>query len=172
MIALENSRGCLGVGSIVEQRKLIGLEGVVNWLPTPGQPHLIRLLSATCIMSAAVVLQMGFAVFLGLPGFSILLFAVFACAVLFDHGTGYYASALALIGAYFDLRLLQYNVPTLFGEIIFAVLCAAAALFGEALRGALERSVASERTTRILLTELQHRTQNTLSIIVAKLIVI
>jgi two-component system, sensor histidine kinase PdtaS len=169
MLPFENSRGRGGVGLTMEQRKLIGLEGVVDWLPASGQPHFVRVLSATCIMAAAVVLQMAFAVFLGLPGLSILLFAVFACAVLFDHGTGYYASALALIASYFELWLLEYQFPTLFGEIIFALLCAAAALFGEALRGALERALASDRTTRILLRELQHRTQNTLSIIVALL---
>src|SRR5690348_5328463 len=115
MFPLQNSRACLGVGSSMEQRKLMGLEGMVDWLPASGQPHFIRLLSATCIMGAALVLQVGFAAFLGLPGLSILLFAVFACAVLFDHGTGYYASALALIGAYFDLRLVQSPVPTLVG---------------------------------------------------------
>ncbi len=153
----------------MEQRKLLGLEGMVDWLPPSGQPLAIRLLSATCIMGVAFVLVWGFDRFLGLPGLSILLFAVFACAVLFDHGTGYYASALAIIAAFFNLQALKYRVPTLLGEIIFALVCAAAALFGEALRGALERAVAAERTARTLLAELQHRTQNTLSIIVALL---
>jgi two-component sensor histidine kinase len=166
----ENSRGRRSVSVLVmEQRKLVGLEGMVDWLPRSGQPLTIRLLSATCIMGVAVILELAFAQFFGLPGLSILLFAVFACTVLFDHGTGYYASALAIIAAYFNLRLLEYLVPTLLGEIIFALVCAAAALFGEALRAALERALAAERTTRILLGELQHRTQNTLSIIVALL---
>jgi two-component system, sensor histidine kinase PdtaS len=156
-------------GLIMEQRKLVGLEGVVDWLPRSGQPLVIRLASATCIMAVAVVLEWGLALYLGLPGLSLLLFAVFVCAVVFDHGTGYYASAIAIIAAYFQLHALEYRVPTLLGEITFALLCAAAALFGEALRSAMERALAGERTTRTLLAELQHRTQNTLSIIVALL---
>ncbi len=124
----------------MELRELLGLEAVIGWLPRSGQPIAIRLVSATCIMGIAFVLELLSARFLGLPGLSILLFAVFACAVAFDHGTGYYASALAIIAAYFKLRALEFQTPTLLGEVVFALVCAAAALFGEALRSALDLS--------------------------------
>jgi two-component sensor histidine kinase len=153
----------------MEQPRVAGLEAITEWLPGSAQPLAIRLVSATCIMGVAFVLELLSARFLELPGLSILLFAVFLCAIAFDHGTGYYASALAIIAAYFKLRTLEFQVPTLLGEIVFALVCAAAALFGEALRSALERAVAAERTAHILLRELEHRTQNNLSVTLALL---
>lgn len=153
----------------MRQRELAGMERVIEWLPRSGQPSQIRLAWATAIMGVAFLLQFGFARFLGLPGLSILLFAVFASAVVFNHGTGYYASALAIISEYYTSSFSAYRVPTLPGIVVFSVVCVASALFGEALRSALERAVAAERTTNILLREVQHRTQNTLSIMVALL---
>jgi two-component sensor histidine kinase len=50
---------------------------------------------------------------------------------------------------------------------VFGFACFGVAVLGEALRNALERAVRAERTSHILLRELQHRTQNTLAIIVA-----
>jgi two-component sensor histidine kinase len=153
----------------MNEREVIRIGRVIGWLPRAGQPAWLRLAFATGIMGAAFLLELAFAYVLGLPGLSILLFAVFICAVVFDHGTGFYAGALAIAAAYHTLASLQYWAPSLPGTIIFALVCVAVALFGEGLRKALERAIAAERTTNLLLRELQHRTHNTLSIIVALL---
>jgi two-component sensor histidine kinase len=153
----------------MRERELVGLERIVGWLPASGQPLWIRLVSATLVMALTFALELALARFVGLPGLSFLLIGVFVCAVVFDHGTGFYAGVLAIVGAYYTLLLLRYAISTLPGAIMFSLLCAGVALFGEAVRQALERAVAAERTANLLLRELQHRTQNTLSIIVALL---
>jgi two-component sensor histidine kinase len=146
-----------------------GLERIIYWLPQADQPLAARFFGATAIMAVAIGLELGFGKFLGLPGLTILLFAVFLVAVVFDHGTGFYASALAIVSGYYTFGLFGYPAPTLAGTMTFSVVCAAAALFGEALRSALERSEARERASDIFLRELEHRVQNTLSMIVALL---
>jgi two-component sensor histidine kinase len=153
----------------MKQRELVGLERIIAWLPRTGQPLVVRFLGATALMAAAFAVELGFAHFLRLPGLSILLFAIFVSAVTFDHGTGFYAGALAIVAAYYSFTALEYQVPTLPGAVVFSLLCVATALFGEALRSALERAVAGERASTIFLRELQHRVQNTLSMMVALL---
>jgi two-component sensor histidine kinase len=139
------------------------------WLPATGQPFAVRFASATALTGAAFALELGFAKFLGLPGLFILLSAVFLCAVLFDHGTGLYSGALAIVAGYYTLVTIHHLMLGLSGAVIFALVCALVAVCGEALRKALERAVAAERRANILLRELQHRTQNTLAIIVGLL---
>jgi two-component sensor histidine kinase len=153
----------------MEHRELAGMERVIEWLPRTGQPFAVRFAASTAIMALAFVISLAFAVFLDLPALSVLLFGVFSCAVIFNHGTGYYAGALAILAATFTNHLLEYPGPTLAGAIVFSLVCGAVALFGEALRKALERAVDAERMTNILFRELQHRTHNTLAVIVSLL---
>jgi two-component system, sensor histidine kinase PdtaS len=103
-----------------------------------------------------------------LPGLSLLLTGVFVTAICYDHGTGFYAGALAIVAAYFSVSHLAF-APTPSGMMVFALLCFGVAVFGEALRKALQRSMLSARTSEMLLEELQHRTKNTLGIIDALL---
>jgi hypothetical protein len=97
-----------------------------------------------------------------------LLAGVFIAAISYDHGTGFYAGAIAIIAAYFSVSHLAF-APTPLGMIVFSLLCFGVAVFGEALRNALHRSTLAARTSEILLEELQHRTKNTLAIIDALL---
>jgi uncharacterized membrane protein len=129
------------------------------WLPATGQPLATRYVSATAITGAAFALELGFAKLLGLPGLFILLSAVFICAVLFDHGTGFYSGALAVVAGYYTLTTIHHLMLGLSGAIIFALVCALIAVCGEALRKALEGAVAAERAANIFLRELQHRSK-------------
>jgi two-component system, sensor histidine kinase PdtaS len=153
----------------MSEQKLVGLERAILWLPKPEQPFAIRFAAATAVMALAIVLQMALALYTSLPGLSLLLAGVFVCAVAFDHGTGIYASILAVIFGYVSFTEGFAHFPTAAGTVAFGLVCFAVAAFGEALRKALERAVQAERTSQILLRELQHRTQNTLNMIVALL---
>jgi len=128
----------------------------------------LRFGGATIIMFIVVVGQIILERASGLPGLSLLLAGVFITAISYDHGTGFYAGAIAIIAAYFSISQLA-SAPTPLGMIVFSLLCFGVAVFGEALRKALHRSMLAARTSDILLEELQHRTKNTLSIIDALL---
>jgi len=145
-----------------------GMERALAWMPAASQPLALRFGGATAIMLVLVAAQVILERATGLPGLSLLLTGVFVTAVSYDHGTGFYAGVLAIIAGYFSLSHFTAT-PTASGMIAFALLCFGVAVFGEALRKALERSLLSARTSAVLLEELQHRTQNTLGIIDALL---
>ena len=145
-----------------------GMERVLVWLPAPGRPLALRFAGATVIMLIVVVGQVILERATAIPGLSLLLTGVFITAISYDHGTGFYAGAIALVAAYFSVAHLAF-APTMSGMVVFALLCFGVAIFGEALRKALQRSMLSARTSEMLLEELQHRTQNTLGIIDALL---
>lgn len=141
---------------------------MLDWLPPPGQPLAVRFAGASVIMLVVLTGQLILERTTGLPGLSLLLAGVFITAVSYDHGTGVYAGAIAIIAGYFSVAHLPF-APTAAGMVIFAVLCFGMAIFGEELRKALQISKFSARTNEVLLQEVQHRTKNTLAIIDALL---
>lgn len=145
-----------------------GMERVLEWLPASGQPTPLRFAGATVIMLVVVTAQTVLERTTGLPGLALLLTGVFITAISYDHGTGFYAGAIGVVAAYFSISHVAFT-PTPAGMVTFALLCFGVAIFGEALRKALARSILSARTSEILLEELQHRTKNTLAIIDALL---
>jgi two-component system, sensor histidine kinase PdtaS len=144
----------------------LGMERVLEWLPVPGQPLALRFGGATVIMIVVIAGQIILERATGLPGLSLLLSGVFITAISYDHGTGFYAGVFAIIAGYFSV---SHFAPTPSAMVVFALLCFGVAIFGEALRKALQRSMLSARTSEMLLEELQHRTKNTLGIIDALL---
>jgi two-component sensor histidine kinase len=144
------------------------MERVLAWLPAPGQPLAVRFAGATVVMLVIVLGQIILERATGLPGLSLLLTGVFITAVSYDHGTGFYAGVIAIVAGYFSVAHLPF-APTAAGMAVFALLCFGVAIFGEALRKALQRSTLAGRTSEMLLEELQHRTKNTLGIIDALL---
>jgi hypothetical protein len=146
----------------------LGMERLLDWLPAPGRPTPLRFAGATIIMFIVVIAQITLERATGLPGLSLLLAGVFVTAISYDHGTGFYAGAIAIIASYFSIAHLA-PAPAPLGMIVFSLLCFGVAVFGEALRNALHRSTLAARTSEMLLEELQHRTKNTLGIIDALL---
>ena len=125
-----------------------GMERALAWLPAAGQPLALRFGGATAIMLVLVAGQVILERATGLPGLSLLLTGVFVTAVSYDHGTGFYAGVLAIIAGYFSLSHFA-AAPTASGMIAFALLCFGVAVFGEALRKALERSILGPLRTRL-----------------------
>lgn len=106
-----------------------------------------------------------------LEHYPLLLFfpAVFLCALLFDRGTGVFATVLsAAVAAYLFTEPVASHggwwhqaLPLL----IFLLVSFAIAALTEALRTSVHRLAAAERTKALLLEELAHRTKNDLAII-------
>ncbi|MCT8002026.1 DUF4118 domain-containing protein [Sphingomonas sanguinis] len=106
-----------------------------------------------------------------LHNFPVLLFypAVFLCALVFDRGSGFFATILSvLIAAYlfveprFSLWIGREDAMALG---IFMLICFTMSATTEALRQTIERLEESERAKALLLQEMAHRTKNDLAII-------
>lgn len=106
-----------------------------------------------------------------LHNFPILLFipAVFLCALLFDQGSGFFATVTsALICAYFFIPpIFSFAIgpQNAFALFIFVVIGFLMSGVTEALRGTIRNLDESEAAKALLLEELAHRTKNDLAII-------
>jgi two-component sensor histidine kinase len=145
------------------------VDNILDWLPTRPQQPFVRYGTATIIVLTGCAIQFALAAYTGLPGFSLLLMAVFVCGLAFDRGTGVYGTILASISSYLVIRAWfpTASAPAL--AIFFFVMGTALAFLGDALRLSLERAIKAEREKALLLRELSHRTQNNLAMIAAML---
>src|SRR5207245_1905836 len=125
----------------------------------------------TLIVLVCFALQIGVELQSGMFTFFLLLPGIFLAAVLFDRGSGFYATILStalcvVVLLPSDSWLLpQYLLPFL----LFVLVGLALATLGEAMRKALERAVAAERSAEVMLHELNHRIRNNLAIIASVL---
>src|SRR5262249_28035702 len=140
------------------------MERFLETLPGRPQPIFVRYGITLLIMALSALIQIGVFHLTGFNGFFILIPGIFVSGFLFDHGSAFFATLLALcIAAYTTAsasevtRLtVEQSVPLfLFGLTGFAI-----AFVSEALRNAMERLIAVERTKDVLLRELDHRTKN------------
>lgn len=106
-----------------------------------------------------------------LQQFPLLLFmpAIFLCALLFDRGSGFFATILsAVIAAYLFMEprfSFRIGVQNLFALFLFILIGMTMSAVTEALRHTIARLNESEKTKGLLLEELAHRTKNDLAII-------
>jgi two-component sensor histidine kinase len=148
------------------------MEHLLYLLPARPQPAFVRYGATTIIVLVCFLLQIGvqyqsafFALFLFLPG-------IFLGAVLFDRGSGFYATALSTL-----LSLVAINPSSRLGiapqqivpVVLFVLIGLAIATVSEALRSALERAQAAEQALTLRLEELNHRIRNNLAIITSVL---
>jgi len=148
------------------------MENLLLLLPKRPQGLLARYGATTLIVLVCFALQMGvefqsgiFMLFLLLPG-------IFLASVLFDRGSGFYATALSIAlsiavlrpaGSWFPPQ--QYLLPF----VLFVLVGLALATMSEALRKALEKAVAAEQAAEVLLYELNHRIRNNLAMVASVL---
>ena len=146
--------------------KVSHIESLLPLLPGPSQPLVVRygvsaLLSACSLgIFAAMEVQSGFI------GLYILLPAIFLSGMLFDRGSGFFATGVAVAGVLLILRP-QWPSPLTLPIILFGFIAFAFAILAEALRKEMERAVASERSKTLLLQEVAHRTKNNLAMLSA-----
>jgi K+-sensing histidine kinase KdpD len=122
----------------------------------------------TLIVLVCFALQIGVEFQSGMFIFFLLLPGIFLASVLFDRGSGFYATILSTTLCYAvlapsDSWLLppQYLLPFL----LFVLVGLALATTSEAMRKLLEKAVAAEQSAEIMLYELNHRIRNNLSMV-------
>ena len=125
---------------------------------------------ATCAI-IAVTAALRYALNDPLQHFPLLLFvpAVFLCALLFDRGSGFFATVLsAAVAAYLFIDPIfsfAIGLQSAVALLIFVVIGFTMSGVTEALRETVRRLDESEAAKALLLEELAHRTKNDLAII-------
>jgi len=102
----------------------------------------------------------------GFIGLYTLLPAIFLSGLMFDRSSGFFATALAVAGVLWLLRL-QWSSSLALPLIFFACIGIVFATFAGLLRNEMERVAASERSKSVLLQEVAHRTKNNLAMLSA-----
>ena len=143
------------------------MEKLLASLPDRPQPIVIRLAVTLLIVVLSGLIQVGVFHLTGFNGFFLLLPGIFAAGILFDRGSAFFATLLALgIATYITASaepailasssVYEQVIPIfLFGVTAFAI-----AFVSEALRSTMERLIKVEKAKDILLRELDHRTKN------------
>jgi two-component sensor histidine kinase len=142
-------------------------------LPRRRYPVLLRYGTTAVIVGFAFLLRL----ILDEPlhGYPFLLFipAVFLSALLFDRGSGFFATALstALAASFFmePGGTLGDRAGQLVPLAVFVVVCMSITVLTEALRLTLEKVTIAERSKDLLLREFAHRTKNDLTMIASVL---
>jgi K+-sensing histidine kinase KdpD len=135
------------------------MENLLLLLPSRPQSIVVRYAMTTLIVLVCFGLQIGVERQSGMFTFFLLLPGIFLAAVLFDRGSGFYATILstALCVAVLlpsDSWLLPG--PYLLPFLLFVLVGLALATLSEAMRKALEKAVAAERSAEVMLHELNH----------------
>ncbi|PWB60501.1 MAG: histidine kinase [Bradyrhizobiaceae bacterium] len=147
------------------------MEGLLLVLPKRPQPLWLRYGVSTVIVGVLFLLRLGLEERAGTYGFFLLLPGVFLAAVLFDRSTGFYATALSVLLVALALAppLPEAADRHLVALALYTLVAAGIAVSSEALRKALERAVAAERSKAVLLQEMSHRMRNNLTILASLL---
>ena len=147
------------------------MENLLLLLPNRPQPLLVRYGVTTLIVLVCFALQIGVEFQSGMFTFFLLMPGIFLASVLFDRGSGFYATILstalciAVLLPSDSWLLPQYLLPFLLFVLVGLVL----ATMSEAMRKALEKAVAAEQSAEIMLYELNHRIRNNLSMVASVL---
>jgi len=148
------------------------MENLLLLLPARPQSLAIRYAVTTLIVLVCFLLQIGVEMQSGFFGFFLLLPGIFLASVLFDRGSGFYATLLCTILSIFVLSppgTLVLPAQHLLPVLLFVLIGLAVATVSEALRKALEHAVAAERAKDLLMHELNHRIRNNLAMVASVL---
>jgi two-component sensor histidine kinase len=138
--------------------------------PRPGSYALRYTLTAIIVVAcAALVTQLHRDI--NTYGFFVFYFAVFITSILFDHMSGFVATALSAVFMYFWLKTPGVAWPNEAAPLlgIFVLIAVGVAFVSEGLRKAWERAVEAEHQKDLLLEELRHRTKNDLAMVISVL---
>ena len=148
------------------------MENLLFQIASQRFPIVARYTITAVIVAIFFALRVSLAERAGIYGFFVLIPAVFLASLLFDRGSGFFATALSTLA-------LAYLIPPQGSFLvrpehiaplgIFVLECAVIAILCEALRKALERATQAERQKHVLFEELAHRTKNNLQLIASVL---
>jgi len=143
---------------------LIGMERLLLLLPSRPQPIIVRYGITTAIVVVLFLLQVGLYSYSGFIGLFLMMPGIFLAGVMFDRGSGFYASLLSVVlTSWFFLRDWLFLDSQSIALILFFLVGLGLAAASEALRKALEKSQAAERHNELMFRELMHRTRNNLA---------
>jgi two-component sensor histidine kinase len=142
------------------------MERLLYFLPEKQQTVATRYGVSALLMACSLVVFAAMEAQSGFIGLYILLPAIFLAGLMFDRGSGLFATLLAIAGVVWVLRL-QFSSALALPLFFFALIAVAFAAFAELLRKEMEKVVASERSKTLLLQEVAHRTKNNLAMLAA-----
>jgi two-component sensor histidine kinase len=147
------------------------MERFLRFLPPRPGSYLIRytLTAIIVVLCAALINQLHRDA--STSGFFIFYFAVFLTSILFDHMSGFVATALSTAFLYFWLKTPGVAWPSDAAPLLglFVLIAIGVAFVSEGLRKAWERAVEAEKIKDLLLQELHHRTKNNLAMVISVL---
>ena len=141
------------------------MERLLYFLPAKQQTVATRYGVSALLMACSLVVFAAMEAQSGFIGLYILLPAIFLAGLMFDRGSAFFATLLAVAGVLWVLRLQLSSALTL--PLLFFTLIGIAFAFAELLRKEMEKVVASERSKTLLLQEVAHRTKNNLAMLSA-----
>jgi two-component system, sensor histidine kinase PdtaS len=142
------------------------MERLLYFLPEKQQTMATRYGVSALLMACSLVVFAAMEAQSGFIGLYILLPAIFLAGLMFDRGSAFFATLLAVAGVLWVLRLQLSSALTL-PLLFFTLIGIAFAAFAELLRKEMEKVVASERSKTLLLQEVAHRTKNNLAMLSA-----
>jgi two-component system, sensor histidine kinase PdtaS len=142
------------------------MERLLYFLPAKQQTVATRYGVSALLMAGSLVVFAAMEAQSGFIGLYILLPAIFLAGLMFDRGSAFFATLLAVAGVLWVLRLQLSSALTL-PLLFFTLIGIAFAAFAELLRKEMEKVVASERSKTLLLQEVAHRTKNNLAMLSA-----
>jgi len=140
------------------------VESLLEILPPRPQPLLVRSGATAALVLVFFVFRVGAGPAAGEYSFIFFIPPILASAVMFDRGSGFFATALstALVAALLNWRVgVTNHIAAL---TLFVCVCVFVVLVGEGMRKALERSAAVGEDLDLLLQEQGHRIKNDLAI--------
>jgi two-component system, sensor histidine kinase PdtaS len=149
-----------------------GMEKLLLLLPNRPQSIFVRYGLTTLIVLVCFALQIGVEFQSGMFTFFLLLPGIFLASILFDRGSGFYATILStalcvavLLPSDGWLPAPQYLLPF----VLFVLVGLALAVTSEGMPKALEKAVAAERAAEVMLYEVNHRIRNNLAMVTSVL---
>ena len=140
------------------------MEQFLSSLPDRPQPLIVRFTLTLLIMAVSALMQIGVFHLTGFNGLFLLIPGIFITGFLFDHGSAFFATLLAVVVVSYTTASAASTTASVYEQtfpvVLFGVTGFAIAFISEALRSAMERLIKVERTTDVLLRELDHRTKN------------
>jgi two-component sensor histidine kinase len=135
------------------------MQALFRFLPGP-QSILVRYCATTVLVLIAFAIRLGLQENTGRYGFLIFILPVVASALLFDRGTGFFATALsaALVASILPWQA-QAGVH-IAAILTFLFVGGCLVFIAEGLHQALETAHNAQRATDLLLQEMSHRVKN------------
>jgi two-component sensor histidine kinase len=147
-------------------QSLPSMEHLLYLLPSKPQSVAVRYSVSALLVVCSLTIFAAMEAQSGFIGLFTFLPAVFLAGLMFDRGSGFVATALALLGVLWLLRP-QWSATLILPLFLFTLVAIAFATIAELLRKEMEKVVASERSKTLLLQEVAHRTKNNLAMLSA-----